>query len=70
MFGVSQLLLALTWGWVWWSERHPRPAPHHLRGQPPVSPEQQRRHAMLAATLASVSLFMGIGMLTQVWLSR
>jgi hypothetical protein len=48
----------------------PTPAPHHLRQQPPVSPDQQRRHATLAATLGSVSLAVAIVTLTQAWMSR
>jgi hypothetical protein len=66
-FGVSQLLLALLWSWVWLAERRQRPAPHHLRQQPPASPRPQRQHATLAATLAIVSLVVAIFTLIQAW---
>jgi hypothetical protein len=69
-FGVSQLLLSLMWGWVWLTDRRQRPAPDHLRQPPPVSPDQHRRHATLAATLGSVSLAVAIVTLTQAWMSR
>ena len=70
VFGISQLLLALMWGLVWLAERRQRPAPQHLRQQSPVSPDQQRRHAMLAAMLGSVSLIVAVVTLTQAWMSR
>ena len=68
-FGISQLLLALMWGWVWLADRLQRPAARHPRQQPPVSPDQQRRHAMLAATFGMVSLVVAIATLTRAWLS-